>query len=140
MMTSLFENSTLVDQRSVIRFLLAEGEKPVNIYSWMTEVYGENCMNCAHFYKWIEQFENDRDSVIDEHRSGREAGKVMLTVFWDTKGPIFCDYLEEQRTVNSEYYLDMLLNKVKSAMREKRRGSQWRGVFLQQDNARPRAT
>lgn len=264
-MASLLENSTLVEQRSVIRFLLAEGEKPVNIYSRMTKVYGEHCLNRANFYKWVEQFKNGRDSVTDEHRPGRpvevstpslenriddiiradrrvtvemivekvhvsvgtvhniiknklkyrktcarwvpkeltrlhketrlrvctelleryesegehflnkiltcdetwvhyyepeskrqstewkhtsspvrkkfktqaSAGKVMLTVFWDAEGPVFCDYLEEQRTINSQYYSDMLLNKVKPAMREKRRGSQRRGVILQQDNARP---
>lgn len=41
------------------------------------------------------------------------AGKVMLTVFWDTKGAGFCDYLGEQCTINSQYHSDMRLNKVK---------------------------
>lgn len=264
-MASPLEDSTLVEQRSVIRFLLAEGEKPANIYSRMTKVYGESCMNRGNFYKWIEQFKNGRTSVTDEHRSGRpvevstpslvtridniiredrrvtveliaetvqvsvgtvhniisdklkyrktsarwvpkelsqqhkdtrlrvctelkeryeregelflnkiltcdetwvhhfepeskrqsmewkhtsspvkkkfktqaSAGKVMLTVFWDAQGAVLCDYLEEQRTINSQYYSDMLMNKVKPAMREKRRGSQRQGVILLHDNARP---
>lgn len=61
----------------------------------------------------------------------------MLTVFLNTKVPIFCDYLEEQRTINSEYFSGMCLNKVKPTIKVKRHGSQWRGVILQQDNARP---
>jgi len=61
----------------------------------------------------------------------------MLKVFWVDEGVVFCDYLEEQRTINSQYYSDMLLNKVKPAMREKRRESQRRSVILHQDTARP---
>jgi len=61
----------------------------------------------------------------------------MLTVFWDAEVVVFCVYLEEQLTINSQYYSDILLNKVKPAMREKRRGSQRRSVILHQDNARP---
>lgn len=34
-------------------------------------------------------------------------GHVMLTVFWDAEGPKFCDYLEEQHTMNSQYYSDL---------------------------------
>ena len=30
------------------------------------------------------------------------AGKVRLTVFWDSKGPILEDYLEKGRTINIE--------------------------------------
>lgn len=259
------EVSTLVEQRSVIRFLLSEGEKPAKIFSRMTLQYGESCMNRGNFYKWVEQFKNGRTSLTDEQRPGRpvevstlsletriddiiredrritvktiakkvavsvgtvhnvisnklkysktsarwvpkkltqqhketrlkvctdlkaryeregdsflnkiltcdetwvhhfepetkrqsmewkhtsspvrkkfrtqaSAGKVMLTVFWDARGVVFCDYLEDQRTVNSAYYSDMLMNKVKPAMREKRRGSQRKGVILLHDNARP---
>lgn len=46
------------------------------------------------------------------------------------------DYREDQRTINSQYYSDILLNKVKPAMREKCCRSQRRGgVILQQDNS-----
>lgn len=70
-MASPLEVSTLVEQRSVIRFLLSEGEKPSNIYSRMTKQYGESCMNRGNFYKWVDQFKNGRTSVTDEQRSGR---------------------------------------------------------------------
>lgn len=57
-MVSPLENSTLVEQHSVIRFLLAEGEKQVNIYSRMTKVYGEGYIYRVNFVKWIKQFKN----------------------------------------------------------------------------------
>jgi len=51
--------------------------------------------------------------------------------------PIFCDFLEEQRTINSLYYSNMIKDKVKPAL--KRKCPEWQrpGVLLLQDNARP---
>lgn len=58
MSASPLENFTLIEQRSVIHFLLTEGEKPVNINSRITKVYGKSCKNRANFYnrtaqKWL---------------------------------------------------------------------------------------
>ena len=36
------------------------------------------------------------------------AGKVMATVFWDAKGIIFIDYLAKGKTINGEYYANLL--------------------------------
>jgi hypothetical protein len=36
------------------------------------------------------------------------AGKMMLTVFWDSKGPILEDYLEKGCMINSACYSDLL--------------------------------
>lgn len=93
-MVSMLENSTLIEQCSVICFLLAEGKKPVNISCRMFKVYGKGSMNHANFYRWAEQLENDCNSVTCEQESG---GKVMLIVFWDAKIPVFCDRLEEKQ-------------------------------------------
>lgn len=41
-MGSPHENSTMVELRSGISFLLAEGENPANIYGVLTKVYGES--------------------------------------------------------------------------------------------------
>lgn len=259
------ENCTAEEQRSVIRFLVAEGVKPSEIHERMLKVYGNHCLHRSNIYKWVEQFKSGRANVSDEQRRGRpvevstpslesridaliranrritvemiaeevsvsvgtvhkiiqnklqykktcarwvprqltdahketrlqicrqlkaraltekesfferivtcdetwihhfepeskrqslewkhtsspsrkkfktqpSAGKVMLTVFWDSQGPIVCDYLEDQRTINSQYYSDMLENKVKPAIRTKRRGLLTKGVILLQDNARP---
>lgn len=77
--------------------------KNVLLYSRISKLYGESCMNLAKFYKWVEQIENGRDSVTGENGSGRpphhlsgevqkpsvSRGKVMLTMFWEVEGPAF---------------------------------------------------
>lgn len=64
------------------------------------------------------------------------AGKVLSTVFWDYRGVLHVDFLHERRTVNAEYYCQ-LLDEAKQAYRRKRRGQPIRNVILLHDNARP---
>ena len=61
------------------------------------------------------------------------AGKVMATVFWDAKGVIMLDFYPS--TITEVYYAN-LLDQLRTAIREKRRGKLSKGVLLQQDNAR----
>ena len=63
------------------------------------------------------------------------AGKVMATVFWDAKGIIMLDFLPKRHTITGVYYAN-LLDQLRTAIREKRRGKLSKGVLLQQDNAR----
>ena len=63
------------------------------------------------------------------------AGKVMATVFWGTKGIIMLDFLPKISTITGVYYAN-LLDQLRTAIREKRRGKLSKGVLLQQDNAR----
>ena len=37
------------------------------------------------------------------------AGKVLASVFWDAQGILFIDYRENGRTINSEYYIALLV-------------------------------
>jgi transposase len=60
----------------------------------------------------------------------------MATVFWDSKGIIHLDFLTGQKTINAQYYSTFLNEKVKPAIRSKRRKRQ-DSVFFLQDNARP---
>ena len=59
----------------------------------------------------------------------------MATVFWDTKGVIMLDFLPKKSTITGAYYAN-LLDQLRNAIREKRRGKLSKGVLLQQDNAR----
>lgn len=34
----------------------------------MTKVHGESCTNRGRFYKWVEHFKSDRESVSDKHQ------------------------------------------------------------------------
>ena len=63
------------------------------------------------------------------------AGKVMATVFWDAKGVIMLDFLPKRITITGVYYAN-LLDQLRTAIREKRRGKLSKGVLLQQINAR----
>jgi transposase len=62
---------TKEEMRGVIRFLVAEGVKPVEIISRMQAQYGDNCLWCSKIYEWIDHFKKGRTSVCDEERSGR---------------------------------------------------------------------
>jgi histone-lysine N-methyltransferase SETMAR len=64
------------------------------------------------------------------------AGKIMVTVLWDSKGIIHLDFLTGQKTINVQYYSTLLNEKLKPAIRSKRRKRQ-DSVFFLQDNARP---
>lgn len=62
------------------------------------------------------------------------AGKVMATVFWDSHGVIFIDYLQKGKTITGAYYAS-LLDKLKAELVEKRPHLQKKKILLHQDNA-----
>jgi len=62
------------------------------------------------------------------------ACKVMMTVFWDAEGTALTDYLERGSTITGAYYADVF-GKLRTALKEKRRGKFWCGVLFDQDNA-----
>ena len=65
------------------------------------------------------------------------AGKLMLTVFWDSQGPVLEHYQERGATINSARYSEMFTDRLKPAIRSKRRGLLLKGVVLLHDNACP---
>uniref|UniRef100_A0A8D8R8P0 Histone-lysine N-methyltransferase SETMAR n=1 Tax=Cacopsylla melanoneura TaxID=428564 RepID=A0A8D8R8P0_9HEMI len=64
------------------------------------------------------------------------AKKIMASVFWDHKGIILIEYLDQGETINAVRYCETL-NKLKRAIQNKRRGMLTNGVCLLHDNARP---
>ena len=54
-----------------------------------------------------------RERVEKKSRRTISAGKVMATSFWDWKGVIHLDFLQDRRTINAEYYSNILLGEVK---------------------------
>ena len=57
------------------------------------------------------------------------AGKVMATVFWDAQGVIMLDFLAQKSTITGAYYAN-LLDQLRTAIREKRRGKLSKGILL----------
>lgn len=97
---------------------------------------------------WIHHYEPEskRQSMEWKHpqsptkkkfKSQPSAGKLMLTVFWDSQGPVLEHYQERGSTINSARYSEMLIDRLKPAIRSKRRGLLSKGVVLLHDNARP---
>lgn len=61
----------------------------------------------------------------------------MLTIFRDQKGLILKDYLKQGGIINSSRYSDLLVSKLKPAIRNKRRGLLLKKALLLHDEARP---
>jgi len=55
----------------VIRFLNARNVLPTEIHHQICQVYGNNAMSDGMFRKWIRMFNEGRENVHDEMRSGR---------------------------------------------------------------------
>lgn len=64
------------------------------------------------------------------------SGKVMLTFFFDCKGPLLIDFLEPGATINARRYVETLQN-LKHAIKSKCPGMLTDSIILLQDNAHP---
>jgi len=75
------------------------------------------------------------ESASKKAKAVLSAGKVMATVFWDSEGIIFIDYLQKDQTITGEYYT-ILLNRLDEELRTKWPRLARKKVFFHQDNAR----
>jgi len=62
---------TKEEQRSVIRFLWAEGVKGAKIHARLCTQYWYNALPPQSIYEWIEMFKNGWTIVMDAERSGQ---------------------------------------------------------------------
>ena len=62
------------------------------------------------------------------------ACKVLVFVFWDAHGILFIDYLEKRRTINSEYYMALLVL-LKEEIAKKQSQIKKKKVLFHQDYA-----
>ncbi|CAH2086943.1 unnamed protein product [Euphydryas editha] len=58
----------------------------------------------------------------------------MATVFWDSEGILFINYKDKGVSITGEYYAS-ILERLKEAIKQKRRGKLTKGVLLLHDNA-----
>ncbi|GBM56150.1 hypothetical protein AVEN_43879-1 [Araneus ventricosus] len=73
--------------------------------------------------------------VTKKFKVSHSAGKVMLTVFWDSKGVILINFFTSG-TINASHYF-LTFTKLKTAIRYKTPGLLSRGALFLDDNARP---
>ena len=69
-MAAPIQSPVKCEVRSVIRFLNAKRERPVEIHKQIFAVYG-NVMNQQNVTKWCREFSEGRTDVHNEQRSGR---------------------------------------------------------------------
>ena len=70
-MFKTIEGAADCEARSVIRFLKARNVLPREIHHHICQVYGDNAMSDAMVKKWVRVFNEGRENVHDEARSGR---------------------------------------------------------------------
>jgi len=69
-MFKTIEVSAGCEIRSVIRFLNSRNVLPSEIYHQTCQVYGDNAMSDGMVRKWVRMFNEGRENVHDEARSG----------------------------------------------------------------------
>jgi hypothetical protein len=70
-------------------------------------------------------------------KSQNSAGKVILLLFWEFSGSILEHYREQGTTVTAALYTEILISKLKPALRNKHSGLLSRGILLLHDNTLP---
>ena len=54
-----------------LKFLVQLGETPTEALSLLQQVYGNEAMSRCRFFEWHKRFEEGREDVEDDPRSGR---------------------------------------------------------------------
>ena len=70
-MFKTIEGAADCEIRTVIRFLNARNVPPSEIHHQICQVYGDNAMSDVMFRKWLWMFNEGRENLHDEARSGR---------------------------------------------------------------------
>ena len=70
-MDAPLQDCTIEEQRGIVRFLWAEGVKPVEIHRRILAQYGQSTMSQRKVYVWVERFKSGRTRVTDEDLSDR---------------------------------------------------------------------
>ena len=66
----LMENQKF-EHRSIIKFLVLEGQSPSNIHERMTAVYGDSAPSRTMIFEWARRFKDGQLNIEDSPRSGR---------------------------------------------------------------------
>ena len=69
-------------------------------------------------------------------RTTPSAGKIMCTIFWDSQGVVLIDYMPHMETITGAYFAK-LLERLRAAIKNNRRGMITSILLLLHDNASP---
>jgi hypothetical protein len=77
-MASVLEEQINEEQRSVVRFLWANGFKAKNIHKEIFPVYGGKCLLRKADYNWVEKFSQGRSKIADDARPVAEVAETTV--------------------------------------------------------------
>jgi len=60
------QDCTIKEQCGVVRFVRAEGVKPMEIHRRVLAQYGQSTVSQRKVYEWVERFKSGRTRVTDE--------------------------------------------------------------------------
>ncbi|UYV81044.1 hypothetical protein LAZ67_19002610 [Cordylochernes scorpioides] len=103
----------------------------------MKNIYGESCLSQKNIYKWVNEFKNGRITCSDIERPGRSSVTATPSTINAVENLILEYRKISWQRMNSVLYCDILVNKLKPGIRNKRRGKLSKGVLFLHDNARP---
>ena len=64
------------EHRSIIKFLVLEGQSPSNIHERMTAVYGDSAPSRTMVFEWARRFKDGHLNIEDSPRSGRPISAI----------------------------------------------------------------
>ena len=113
-------------------------------------LWGESCISgsyCCSDDTWCHHYtpKSEKTSMQWKHSSSPPprkskatitARKVMLSIFFDCRGPLLIEFLPQGSTINSAQYCSTL-TKLRKAIKNKRLGLLSQGVILLHDNTHP---
>jgi hypothetical protein len=127
-----------VAQRIIVKFITNENVKPDRILTRLTAQFGDETVSRAQAYNWRKSFKvKGRTEVKNTRRLKLLHGKIWPVFFCNSHGVLFINFLTEQQTTNAAYYSKLLNDRVKPALRSKRRSRSVKSVCLLHDHARP---
>ena len=117
---------TVVDEKAVFKVgaVFAHSWSRITMHRWFRVLFATKRCFLRKYVTidetWIHHFTPESNQLSAERTAAGEsrpkrlkmqtsAGKVLASVFWDAQGILFVDYLEKRRTINSGYYIALLV-------------------------------
>ncbi|XP_058810647.1 protein GVQW3-like [Phymastichus coffea] len=60
-----------IEQRIVVKFHMKLGKTATETYNLLKQVYGNECLSRPRVFEWFKRFQDGREGVEDDSRSGR---------------------------------------------------------------------
>lgn len=118
-------------QSSVWRYLSVI-RRSFCVVSWPSTKHGSTGTHQKPRYSW--NWVSPGKRAPKKAKTVLSAGKLMATVFWDSQGVIYIDYLEKGKMITGLYYAE-LLGRFDAELKKKRPHLAKKKVLFHNDNA-----